>query len=51
MPRGATYQETAHQPYFAEWFDLDAARSGAPSFDKFCRDVLFLLTGQPHPRP
>ncbi|MGW7610048.1 DUF4276 family protein [Streptomyces sp. NPDC054766] len=50
MPRGATYQETAHQPSFATCFDLDAARSGAPSFDKFCRDILFLLTGRPHPR-
>ncbi|GGX94413.1 DUF4276 family protein [Streptomyces fructofermentans] len=50
MPPGATYQETAHQPSFAQRFDLDAARSGAPSFDKFCRDVLFLLTGERHPR-
>ncbi|MDK1474847.1 DUF4276 family protein [Streptomyces sp. 549] len=46
MPRGATYQETAHQPSFAQSFDLAAARQGAPSFDKFCRDVTFLLTGK-----
>jgi hypothetical protein len=46
MPRGTTYQETAHQPSFAQRFDLNAARSGAPSFDKFCRDVLFLLTAK-----
>lgn len=46
MPRGSTYQETAHQPSFATLFDLDAARTAAPSFDKFCRDVQFLLTGK-----
>ncbi|EST34623.1 hypothetical protein N566_18285 [Streptomycetaceae bacterium MP113-05] len=44
MPRGATYQETAHQPAFAQRFDVEAARSGAPSFDKFCRDVERLVT-------
>ncbi|BCL22214.1 DUF4276 family protein [Streptomyces tuirus] len=46
MPRGSTYQETAHQPSFATLFDLDTARAAAPSFDKFCRDVRFLLTGK-----
>ncbi|MCS0639106.1 DUF4276 family protein [Streptomyces sp. LP05-1] len=46
MPRGASYQETAHQPSFVQRFDLDAARSGAPSFDKLCRDVEFLITGK-----
>ncbi|MFJ9250064.1 DUF4276 family protein [Streptomyces sp. NPDC101776] len=46
MPPGATYQETAHQPSFAAQFDLDAARAAAPSFDKFCRDVKFLVTGE-----
>ncbi|WP_327730515.1 DUF4276 family protein [Streptomyces sp. NBC_00487] len=46
MPPGSTYQETAHQPSFAQRFDLSAASAGAPSFDKFCRDVLFLLTGK-----
>ncbi|MFD8725612.1 hypothetical protein ACFV2H_48675 [Streptomyces sp. NPDC059629] len=45
MPPGATYQETAHQPSFATQFDLDVARAAAPSFDKFCRDVQFLVTG------
>ncbi|MBD0737118.1 DUF4276 family protein [Streptomyces sp. CBMA29] len=47
MPRGSSYQETAHQPSFAQLFDLDAARTGAPSFDKFCRDVHRLLTRAP----
>ncbi|MGI5427767.1 DUF4276 family protein [Streptomyces sp. CA-179760] len=46
MPRGSTYQETAHQPSFATLFDLDEARRAASSFDKFCRDVQFLLTGK-----
>ncbi|MFD8050158.1 DUF4276 family protein [Streptomyces chartreusis] len=46
MPRGAAYQETAHQPSFATLFDLDAAYAAAPSFNKFCRDVKFLLTGE-----
>ena len=46
MPPGATYQETAHQPSFAAQFDLDTARAAAPSFDKFCRDVKFLVTGE-----
>ncbi|MEU7195506.1 DUF4276 family protein [Streptomyces xinghaiensis] len=50
MPRGTTYQETAHQPSFAQRFDLDAARSGAPSFDKFCRDFESLLTDRQAPR-
>ncbi|MDQ1041841.1 DUF4276 family protein [Streptomyces sp. V4I2] len=50
MPRGSSYQETAHQPSFATLFDLEAARATAPSFDKFCRDVQFLLTGEPDAR-
>ncbi|MFE5407200.1 DUF4276 family protein [Streptomyces sp. NPDC056580] len=43
MPRGVSYQPTAHQPSFVEHFDLDAARRGARSFAKLCRDVLRLL--------
>ncbi|MFF4120597.1 hypothetical protein ACFY0P_45210 [Streptomyces sp. NPDC001714] len=46
MPPGATHQETAHQPSFAVQFDLDAARAAAPSFDKLCRHVRFLVTGE-----
>lgn len=46
MPPGSTYQETSHQPSFATRFDLDTARATAPSFDKFCRDVHFFLTGK-----
>ncbi|MFF7647052.1 DUF4276 family protein [Streptomyces canus] len=51
MPRGSTYQETSHQPSFVTLFDLDAARAAAPSFDKFCRDVHFLLTRTCEPSP
>ncbi|MFJ4832109.1 DUF4276 family protein [Streptomyces sp. NPDC088747] len=43
MPSGITYRPPAHQPSFAQHFDLDAARSAAPSFDKLCRDVLRFL--------
>ncbi|MGW8847967.1 DUF4276 family protein [Streptomyces xiamenensis] len=43
MPRGATYSPAAHQPSFAQRFDMDAARRFAPSFDKLCREVLRLL--------
>ncbi|MGW4789943.1 DUF4276 family protein [Streptomyces sp. NPDC004230] len=44
MPAGLTYRPPAHQPSFATRFDLDAARSTAPSFDKLCREVLRLLS-------
>lgn len=37
---------TAHQPSFAAQVDLDAARAAAPSFDKFCRAVKFLVTAE-----
>ncbi|BBA99649.1 hypothetical protein RVR_6363 [Actinacidiphila reveromycinica] len=43
MPPGITYRPPAHQPSFAQRFDLEAARAGAPSFDKFCREVARLL--------
>jgi hypothetical protein len=43
MPPGVTYRPPAHQPSFAQHFDLTAARGGAPSFDKLCREVARLL--------
>ena len=42
-PRGRPYRETIHQARFAATFDMDAARSAAPSFDKPWRDVSSLL--------
>jgi hypothetical protein len=43
MPAHSTYRPPAHQPSFAQHFDLDAARHAAPSFDKLCREVLRFL--------
>jgi hypothetical protein len=40
---GLSYSETVDQPALAHRFDLDAARSGAPSFDKFWREVERLM--------
>ena len=37
------YAPTIDQPAFAARFDLTQARGGAPSFDKFCRDVESLI--------
>ncbi|WP_433509433.1 DUF4276 family protein [Nonomuraea sp. CA-143628] len=42
---GTSYKETADQAALAALFDLEQARGGAPSFDKFCRDVERLLRG------
>lgn len=44
MPLGRSYRPTRHQAVLTEHFDLDAARQGAPSFDKLWRDVSALLT-------
>jgi len=38
------YAPTIDQPAFAASFDLEEARAGAPSFDKFYRDVSALMT-------
>lgn len=46
MPPGRGYHERRDQAGLAAAFDLDEARVAAPSFDKFCRDVLYLLTGK-----
>lgn len=43
MPAGITYRPPAHQPSFAQRFDLDAARRTAPSFAKLCREVLRVI--------
>lgn len=43
MGTGHHYRPTLDQPALAEVFDLERARRGAPSFDKFFRDVLDLI--------
>jgi hypothetical protein len=42
-PRGHPYKETVDQALLASIFDLKAARENSPSFDKFYRDVSWLL--------
>jgi hypothetical protein len=41
---GRPYKPTVYQAPMASAFDVEAARSGSPSFDKFCRDTRALLT-------
>jgi hypothetical protein len=43
MPAGHSYRETLDQPALTAAFDLQAARKGAPSFDKMWRDVTSIL--------
>jgi hypothetical protein len=45
-PRGHPYKETVDQTSLASVFDLKQARDGSPSFDKFCREVEFLLNAR-----
>jgi len=45
-PPGDPYKPKADQAGLAAAFDLDMARAGAPSFDKFCRDITYLITGK-----
>jgi hypothetical protein len=40
---GRPYSEIADEPALSAFFDLNAARTGSPSFDKFCREVERLL--------
>jgi hypothetical protein len=40
---GHGYTPTIDQPKLASVFDMAQARTGAPSFDKFCREVESLL--------
>jgi hypothetical protein len=44
-PHGHPYKETVDQAPIASTFDLKRARENSPSFDKFYRDVTWLLTG------
>jgi hypothetical protein len=44
---GPPYRPTVDQAPLASAFDMKQAREGAPSFDKFCREVEFLLSA-PH---
>ena len=44
-PHGHPYKETVDQAPIASAFDLKTAREKSPSFDKFYRDVTWLLTG------
>ncbi len=39
-----TYSPTIDQSAFASNFDIDEARNFSPSFDKFCRDFVVLLS-------
>ena len=43
MPFGRSYRPTRHQATLTEYFELEAARGAAPSFDKLWRDVRSLL--------
>ncbi|MGH3273635.1 MAG: hypothetical protein ACRDNZ_04825 [Streptosporangiaceae bacterium] len=48
---GRPYEPAVDQAPLASAFDLGAARSGSPFFDKFCRDARALLTGAAHAGP
>ncbi|MEV0592374.1 DUF4276 family protein [Nonomuraea cavernae] len=43
---GRPYKPRSHQSSLAAQFDLRMARENAPSFDKFWRDVEYLITGK-----
>lgn len=43
---GQPYKPIPDQAALADVFDLEMARANAPSFDKFCRDVHYLMTGK-----
>ncbi|QOC92170.1 DUF4276 family protein [Micromonospora craniellae] len=43
---GGSYRPRIDQPALADAFDLSMARHNASSFDKFCRDVAYLVTGK-----
>jgi hypothetical protein len=34
------------QPVLTQDMNLDLARTNSPSFDKFCRDFTYLVTGK-----
>lgn len=43
---GSPYNPVRHQTGLAAQFDMAMARKNAPSFDKFWRDVEYLITGK-----
>jgi len=43
---GGSYRPRVDQPALADAFDMDMARVNAPSFDKFCRDIGYLIKGK-----
>jgi hypothetical protein len=43
---GDSYRPRVDQTALADAFDLEMARANSPSFDKFCRDVNYLMTGK-----
>ncbi|MGW2086635.1 DUF4276 family protein [Streptomyces sp. NPDC001880] len=43
---GRPYKPVVDQAALAEIFDIAMARANSPSFDKFCRDVHYLMTGK-----
>lgn len=43
---GVRYRPRVDQAALADGVDLDAARANSASFDKFCRDVTYLITGK-----
>ncbi len=43
---GGSYRPRVDQAALADAFDMGMARVNAPSFDKFCRDVNYLVTGK-----
>ena len=45
-PYGQPYKPKDDQPGLAAAFDIELARANSPSFDKFCRDVHYLMTGK-----
>jgi hypothetical protein len=44
-PKGQPYKETVDQAPLASIFDMKMAREYADSFDKFYRDITWLMTG------
>ncbi|MFF5213412.1 DUF4276 family protein [Streptosporangium sp. NPDC000396] len=45
-PSGMPYRPQSHQSGLAAQFDMRMARVNSPSFDKFWRDVEYLVTGK-----
>lgn len=45
-PHGQPYKETVDQAPLASIFDMKMAREHADSFDKFYRDIMWLMTAQ-----